>query len=247
MSLSTRFSVLPKHIAIIMDGNGRWARKRFLPRVAGHPAGVKSIHRVISACLDYGIPYVTLFAFSSENWKRPQEEVSLLMQLFMKVLANEVEEMHQKGIRLKLVGDRSRFQPELVKLIEASESKTVANTRLTLTIAANYGGKWDVLQAVQRIAKEHPEALETLEEPLLKQYLALAYAPDPDLFIRTGGEHRISNFLLWQTAYSELYFSDELWPDFDRASLERALENFAGRERRFGQTSEQVQPAPSHA
>jgi undecaprenyl diphosphate synthase len=238
-----RFSVLPQHIAIIMDGNGRWARKRFLPRVAGHPAGVKSIHKVINACLEYGIPYVTLFAFSSENWKRPQDEVSLLMQLFMKVLANEVDEMHQKGICLKLVGDRSRFQPELVSLIEKSEAKTKMNTKLTLSIAANYGGKWDVLQAVQRIASEHPEKIATLDETTLKHYLSLAYAPDPDLFIRTGGEHRISNFLLWQTAYSELYFTDELWPDFDQASLDRALESFAGRERRYGQTSEQVQTA----
>jgi len=249
MSDKMPFSVLPQHIAIIMDGNGRWARKRFLPRVAGHPAGVKSIHKIINACLDYGIPYVTLFAFSSENWKRPQEEVSLLMQLFMKVLSNEVEEMHQKGIRLKLVGDRSRFQKELVDLIEFAEAKTASNYRLTLTIAANYGGKWDVLQAVQRIAKDRPESLIDIDEEVLKKYLSLAYAPDPDLFIRTGGEHRISNFLLWQTAYSELYFTDELWPDFDRKSLEQALDSFARRERRFGQTSEQVQkpPVSSHA
>jgi undecaprenyl diphosphate synthase len=238
---AARFPVLPQHIAIIMDGNGRWARKRFLPRVAGHPMGVKSIHRVVNACLEYGIPYLTLFAFSSENWKRPQEEVSLLMQLFMKVLANEVEAMHEKGIRLKLVGDRSQFQPELVKLIEFAESRTCENRALTLSIAANYGGKWDILQAVRRLAQECPDALAALDDVTLAKYLALSYGPDPDLFIRTGGEQRISNFLIWQTAYSELYFTDELWPDFDRASLERALESFARRERRFGQTSEQVQ------
>lgn len=237
---SSRFAVLPQHIAIIMDGNGRWARKRFLPRVAGHPAGVKSIHRVVNACLEYGIPYVTLFAFSSENWRRPQEEVSLLMQLFMKVLSSEVEEMCQKGIRLKLVGDRSRFQPELVRLINESEAKTAHNTRLTLSIAANYGGKWDILQAVKAVAEQDISLLDQLDEVLLSKHLSLAYAPDPDLFIRTGGERRMSNFLMWQTAYSELYFTDELWPDFNQQSLDAALESFATRERRFGQTSEQV-------
>jgi undecaprenyl diphosphate synthase len=237
---SSRFGVLPQHIAIIMDGNGRWARKRFLPRVAGHPAGVKSIHRVVNACLEYGIPYVTLFAFSSENWRRPQEEVSLLMQLFMKVLSSEVEEMRQKGIRLKLVGDRSRFQSELIRLIDESEAKTAHNTKLTLSIAANYGGKWDILQAVKSVAKQDISLLDQLDEALLSKHLSLSYAPDPDLFIRTGGERRMSNFLMWQTAYSELYFTDELWPDFNQQSLDTALESFATRERRFGQTSEQV-------
>ena len=232
---------VPRHVAIIMDGNGRWAQGRRLPRIAGHRRGAEAVRATVRACAERGIQYLTLFAFSSENWRRPAEEVALLMKLFKTALQNEVDKLHASGVRLKVVGDTSRFDPKLRKLIERGEDLTARNTALTLTIAANYGGRWDMLQAMNRLVKAHPGA--QIEESLLAQYLAMSYAPEPDLFIRTGGEQRISNFLLWQLAYTELYFTDSLWPDFDGAALDRAIASYRSRERRFGRTSEQLQEA----
>ena len=234
---------VPGHIAIIMDGNGRWARKRFMPRVAGHKRGVETLRTVIKACIERGIEYLTVFAFSSENWRRPQEEVNFLMNLFVSALHDEVERLHKNGVRLKVVGDLARFDAKLRHLIDAAEAKTAHNTRLTLTIAANYGGRWDLLQAVNRLCHAHPEKVGSYTEADLAPFLSMAYAPEPDLFIRTGGEQRISNFLLWQLAYAELYFTETLWPDFDAAALDAAIASYQKRERRFGRTSEQlVQP-----
>jgi len=233
-------SETPCHVAIIMDGNGRWARRRRLPRIAGHRRGAEAVRAALRACADRGVEYLTLFAFSSENWRRPPEEVALLMKLFRTALEREVDELHASGVRLKVVGDTRRFDPKLRKLIEHGEELTAQNRRLTLTIAANYGGRWDILQAMSRLLKDKP-SLEQVDEDLLAPYLAMSYAPEPDLFIRTGGEQRISNFLLWQLAYSELYFTDTLWPDFDAAALDAAIASFRGRERRFGRTSEQLE------
>jgi len=236
--------IVPRHIAIIMDGNGRWAKQRHLPRFAGHKRGVESVRTVVKACAQLGVEYLTLFAFSSENWRRPPEEVALLMQLFRGALINEVEKLHRNGIRLKLVGDTQRFDPKIRALIERGEALTANNSSLTLTIAANYGGRWDILQAVSALLREHPEAAtKPIEEQAVAPYLAMSYAPEPDLFIRTGGEQRISNFLLWQLAYTELYFTDTLWPDFDTKALEAAIDSYRRRERRFGRTSEQVSEA----
>jgi undecaprenyl diphosphate synthase len=231
---------VPRHIAIIMDGNGRWARRRRLPRVAGHRRGVETVRSMIRCCVDAGVEYLTLFAFSSENWRRPAEEVSFLMQLFMRALENEVSKLHENGIRLRVVGDLSSFEPRLIALIQEAEELTVANARLTLTIAANYGGRWDIMQAVNRMLKDHPGRVGGFHEAHLVPYLALSYAPEPDLFIRTGGEQRVSNFCLWQLAYTELYFTDALWPDFDGQAFEAALASYQQRERRFGRTSEQL-------
>ncbi len=229
---------VPRHVAIIMDGNGRWAKRRHLPRFAGHKRGVEAVRATVEACVDRGIEYLTLFAFSSENWRRPAEEVALLMQLFTGALSNEVEKLHRSGIRLKVVGDTSRFDAKIRHLIEQGERLTAANQKLTLTIAANYGGRWDILQALNAFLKHH--AREALREEDLAPYLAMSYAPEPDLFVRTGGEQRISNFLLWQLAYTELYFTETLWPDFDAAALDAAVDSYRQRERRFGRTSEQV-------
>jgi len=238
---------VPRHVAIIMDGNGRWATKRFLPRVAGHGKGVEAVRAVVEACVVRGVEYLTLFAFSSENWRRPADEVSLLMRLFVVALEREVSKMHANGIRLKVVGDLSRFDAKLQQMIDSAERKTAGNTTLTVTICANYGGRWDVMQAVQKMmaarsaagagAAQDPAAF---SEEELAQYLAMAYAPEPDLFIRTGGEQRISNFLLWQLAYSELYFTDTYWPDFGADDLDRAIASYQQRERRFGRTSAQL-------
>jgi undecaprenyl diphosphate synthase len=233
---------LPRHIAIIMDGNGRWAKRRHLPRIAGHRRGVESVRSAVKGCVERGIGYLTLFAFSSENWRRPAEEVALLMQLFSSALTNEVEKLHKNGVRLRVVGDLQRFGAKLRALIEQAEATTVENKRLTLTIAANYGGRWDILQAMNRFLKANSSARE-IQEDSLAPYLAMSYAPEPDLFIRTGGEQRISNFLLWQLAYSELYFTDTLWPDFDAAALDAAIASYRSRERRFGRTSDQVEQA----
>ena len=233
-------SETPRHVAIIMDGNGRWARRRRLPRIAGHRRGAEAVRAALRACADRGVEYLTLFAFSSENWRRPPEEVALLMKLFRNALEREVDELHANGVRLKVVGDTRRFDPKIRKLVERAEALTAQNRRLTLTIAANYGGRWDILQAMSRLLKDKP-SLEQVDEDLLAPYLAMSYAPEPDLFIRTGGEQRISNFLLWQLAYSELYFTDTLWPDFDAAALDAAIASFRGRERRFGRTSEQLE------
>ena len=231
---------MPSHVAVIMDGNGRWAKKRFLPRVAGHVKGVELVREMVRACLEGGIQYLTLFAFSSENWRRPQEEVSLLMQLFVKALEQEVEKLDRNGVRLRVVGDLSRFEPRLQALIREAEATTQNNTRLDLTIAANYGGRWDIMQAMNRLLADRAPGQEAIEEGDLDPYLSMNYAPEPDLFIRTGGEQRISNFLLWQLAYTELYFTDTLWPDFDTAAFDKAIASYQQRERRFGRTSEQV-------
>lgn len=230
---------VPRHLAIIMDGNGRWAKRRHLPRFAGHKRGVQAVRTAVEACTARGIEYLTLFAFSSENWRRPAEEVALLMQLFAGALSNEVEKLHRSGVRLKVVGDTTRFDAKIRHLIEQGERLTADNRRLTLTIAANYGGRWDLLQALARLAKEG--RADELREEDLAGHLAMSYAPEPDLFVRTGGEQRISNFLLWQLAYTELYFTETLWPDFDAAALDLAIASYRQRERRFGRTSEQVQ------
>jgi undecaprenyl diphosphate synthase len=257
---------VPRHVAIIMDGNGRWAKQRFMPRVAGHKRGVESVRETVKACGDMGVEYLTLFAFSSENWRRPADEVSVLMQLFIRALENEVVKLHNNGIRFRCVGDLSAFDARIRELIVSAEELTRNNTKLTLTVAANYGGRWDILQAVAKAQEDklkHWRALQdenalkgapVLEfDPLnpknaigeadLARHLCMAYAPEPDLFIRTGGEARVSNFLLWQLAYTEFYFTPELWPDFGRASIEKAFDSYRQRERRFGRTSEQVQAA----
>jgi undecaprenyl diphosphate synthase len=238
---------VPRHVAIIMDGNGRWARRRRLPRIAGHKRGVGAVRATVKACAERGVGYLTLFAFSSENWRRPPDEVALLMQLFIAALENEVQKLHANGIRLKVIGERTRFDPKIQALIAAGERLTSANEGLTLTIAANYGGRWDVLQALSRLALEQPEALRgPLREEAFAPYLAMSFAPEPDLFIRTGGEQRVSNFLLWQMAYTELHFTDTLWPDFDTAALDAAFAWYGKRERRFGRTSEQLAEAARH-
>ncbi len=232
---------IPRHIAIVMDGNGRWARQRFLPRIAGHRRGVENVRSTVRACAEKGVEFLTLFAFSSENWRRPEDEVSFLMQLFVIALEQEVAKLHENDIRFKVIGDLSRFEPRLTYLIAEAEQLTRDNARLTLTIAANYGGRWDMIQAVTRMLKDKPQLAGGFVEADLLPYLSLAYAPEPDLFIRTGGEQRVSNFLLWQLAYTEMYFTDTLWPDFDATALDQAITSYRQRERRFGRTSEQLQ------
>jgi undecaprenyl diphosphate synthase len=230
---------VPRHIAIIMDGNGRWATKRYLPRVVGHAKGVEAVRDVVEACAMRDIKYLTLFAFSSENWRRPAEEVSVLMRLFVTALDREVAKMHANDICLKVVGDLSRFDANLQKMIANAERKTAQNKRLTVTICANYGGRWDIMQAVEKMVNGYPGTSSFTEEQLAP-YLSMSYAPEPDLFIRTGGEERISNFLLWQLAYTELYFTDTYWPDFNGEALDAAIASYQQRERRFGRTSEQL-------
>jgi undecaprenyl diphosphate synthase len=234
---------VPRHVAIIMDGNGRWAKRRHLPRVAGHRKGVETVRGAIRAAVDRGIEFLTLFAFSSENWRRPEDEVSILMELFVRALDQEVAKLHENGIRFHVVGDLSRFDARIRELAAAAEELTRGNRRLTLTIAANYGGRWDIAQAARRYYVAHREALDPdapLDPDAFAPYLAMSYAPEPDLFIRTGGEERISNFLLWQLAYTELYFTEVLWPDFDAKALDDAIASYRARERRFGRTSEQL-------
>lgn len=244
LSSSTRsipdISSVPRHIAIIMDGNGRWAKKRFMPRVMGHQRGVESLREAVRVCRDLGVEYLTVFAFSSENWRRPVDEVSFLMSLFLKMLEREVANLHKNNIRLKIIGDRSRFNNALQLAMQACEELTVGNTGLTLTIAANYGGRWDMMNAVHHLLQDHPELATSFSEDDLQPYLSMSEAPEPDLFIRTGGEKRISNFMLWQLAYTELHFTDTLWPAFDRKELEQAIASYQKRERRFGRTSEQL-------
>ena len=232
---------IPRHVAIIMDGNGRWATKRFMPRVAGHSEGLEAVRKIVEECVRQNVQYLTLFAFSSENWRRPPEEVGFLTKLFLKSLRKEVDRLAENNIRLKMIGDLSRFGTAITEMVEFSEDKTKDCKRLTLTIAANYGGRWDILQAMQKaiIANPHLQAKD-LTESLLLPHLSMAYAPEPDLFIRTGGEQRVSNFLLWQLAYTELYFTDTLWPDFDATQLQAAFAWYAQRERRFGRTSAQL-------
>ncbi len=237
-------STIPRHVAIIMDGNGRWAKQRRLPRIAGHRAGVKSVRRVVECCIDTGIEALTVFAFSTENWRRPQKEVGLLMELFLNALEKEVKKLHQHNVRMRIVGDRSRFPMKLQNRIAEAERYTSDNTSLTFTIAANYGGRWDITQAARELghAVERGELeADKITEEMLQSGLSLSDLPEPDLFIRTGGEQRISNFLLWQLAYTEFYFTDTLWPDFGKESFFAALESFASRQRRFGRTSEQVE------
>ncbi|QRM19631.1 di-trans,poly-cis-decaprenylcistransferase [Dechloromonas sp. TW-R-39-2] len=233
-------AAVPRHVAVIMDGNGRWAKKRFLPRVAGHVKGVELVREMVRTCLERGIQHLTLFAFSSENWRRPQDEVSLLMQLFVKALEQEVEKLDRNGVRLRIIGDLSPFDSRLRQLILDAQDKTAVNTRLELTIAANYGGRWDIMQAVNRMLAAQPEKCAGWTEADLEPWLSMSYAPEPDLFIRTGGEERISNFLLWQLAYTELYFTPTLWPDFNTAEFDKAIASYQQRERRFGRTSEQL-------
>ncbi|NML84400.1 polyprenyl diphosphate synthase [Polaromonas sp.] len=229
-------SQLPHHVAIVMDGNGRWATKRFLPRIAGHKQGVDSLSRCVKACLERGIAVLTVFAFSSENWNRPSEEVSGLMDLLVFALAREVPTLNAQGVQLHFVGDRQRLSGKVQDGLAQAELGTSNNQRLIFNVCFNYGGRWDIAQAAQKLASRG----EVITEQSLDRAMALAHVPDPDLLIRTGGELRISNFLLWQAAYSELHFSDKLWPEFDEAALDEAIAVFRARERRFGQTSAQL-------
>ncbi|MFT4178911.1 MAG: polyprenyl diphosphate synthase [Thermomonas sp.] len=234
---------IPRHIAIIMDGNGRWAQQRRRPRIIGHRAGARAVKRCVEFCLDHGVGALTLFAFSSENWNRPAEEVGGLMKLFLGALEREVDELHRLGARLRFIGDRSRFDAAILARMQAAEALTAGNTRLQLAIAASYGGRQDIAHAARTLAAEVAAGRlqpEQIDEDMLGAHVALADLPAPDLFIRTGGELRISNFLLWQLAYTELWFTDTLWPDVDAATLQQALDDYAGRERRFGLTSAQV-------
>jgi undecaprenyl diphosphate synthase len=234
MTKKTR--VVPHHIAVVMDGNGRWATKRFLPRVAGHKKGVDALRACVRHCGDIGVQVLTVFAFSSENWNRPADEVSGLMELLAGALAREVPKLQAEGVRIHFVGDRAALSEKVRNGLAHAEALTASNTRLVLNICFNYGGRWDVAQAAARVAARG----EPITEQSLHQAMALAHVPDPDLVIRTGGELRISNFLLWQAAYSELYFTDKLWPEFDAEALDAAIADYAKRERRFGKTSEQV-------
>jgi undecaprenyl diphosphate synthase len=232
---------VPRHIAMIMDGNGRWANKRYLPRVAGHKQGAETVRRVTRACAERGVEFLTLFAFSSENWRRPAEEVSTLRQLFIGALEQEAERLHQNKVRLKIIGDIGPFGGHVVELAHRAQELTSANTGLTLTIAANYGGRWDLMRALAKLVQSGSMPESGFTEEQLAPHLALNYAPEPDLFVRTGGEQRISNFLLWQLAYTELYFTPTLWPDFDTKQLDAAIAWYQQRERRFGRTSEQLE------
>ena len=234
---------VPHHIAIVMDGNGRWANKRFLPRIAGHRQGVESLKRCAKACDARGVRVLTVFAFSSENWKRPTEEVSGLMDLFALALTREVNQLKADGVQLRFVGDRGGLSPRVLRSMEEGELATAHNTRLTLNACFNYGGRWDVVQAAQKVLDQGLPITETN----LSRAMSLAHVPNPDLVIRTGGEHRLSNFLLWQAAYSEFFFTDVLWPDFDEAALDLAINSFAHRERRFGMTSDQLDSDPTVA
>jgi len=228
-------------VAIIMDGNGRWASKRHMPRVAGHSEGLNAVRKIVAECRRLGVEYLTVFAFSSENWRRPPDEVGFLMKLFLKSLKGEVARLAENDIRLKLIGDLERFDGDIQKMVAFSEEKTAQCQALTFTIAANYGGRWDILQAMRQCLTTHPHLKpEQVTEDLIQPFLSMSYAPEPDLFIRTGGEQRVSNFLLWQLAYTELYFTDILWPDFDEAELQKSFDWFSQRERRFGRTSAQV-------
>jgi undecaprenyl diphosphate synthase len=229
---------LPQHIAIIMDGNRRWAKNRFMPAALGHAAGAKRVREIVKTCAEMGVPYLSLFAFSTENWKRPEEEVSSLMGLFMSYLEKEVASMNDNGVRLRVLGDIGRFSEPLQALIRQAEAQTSNNTRITLLVCANYGGRWDMLQAARAWQAAHPgQSLQDMTEDSLSPYLSTAGAPEVDLLIRTGGESRISNFLLWQAAYAELFFTDDLWPDFKPERLREALTWFAGRDRRFGSSA----------
>jgi undecaprenyl diphosphate synthase len=237
---------VPRHVAIIMDGNGRWATARHLPRVAGHSRGVETVRTVIEASIAHGVEYLSLFAFSSENWKRPADEVSMLMRLFVNSLQKEIDGLLSNGVRLRIVGQIETFEPRIRALIARAQEQSAGNTRLNLTVCASYGGRWDIVQAAQRLAADWVRSGKPLDGACLPDerefasHLSMSFAPDPDLLIRTGGERRISNFLIWQLAYAELFFTDALWPDFQREEFAAALEWYAQRERRFGRTSEQI-------
>lgn len=235
---------IPRHIAIIMDGNGRWAKQRMLPRYAGHHAGLETVRQVVSHCTQQGVEVLTLFAFSSENWRRPAQEVSWLMELFISALQREINKLHKTQVRLRVIGDRSAFPTKLQELIVHAEELTRNNTGLTLVIAANYGGRWDIVKTAKHLAWQVEQGhlrSEDITESLFASQMSLADLPEPDLFIRTGGEKRVSNFLLWQLAYTEMYFTDTLWPDFNKEQFMQALESFASRQRRFGRTGDQVE------
>ena len=235
---------IPSHVCIIMDGNGRWAKKRLMPRSLGHRKGVETTRRMVEFCARAGIKHLTLFAFSSENWNRPDEEVNSLMELFMQSLQKYTDELHAKGIRIRFIGDRSLFSDSLRQQIDETETKTFNNSTMTLNIAANYGGQWDIVNAARVLARQVQAgelAVADIDERVFSQALALGDSPDPDFFIRTGGEQRISNFLLWQLAYAEFYFSDRLWPDFADADVRAALDEYARRQRRYGKTGEQIE------
>ena len=236
-------STLPRHVAIIMDGNGRWAHARGQMRHAGHKAGLQPVRMTVEACAQLGIEVLTLFTFSSENWQRPADEVGRLMELFTEALDREAAELDRQGVRVRFIGDRRLLSIRLQTRLNETEDLTRTNTKLNLVIAVGYGGRWDIAQAARTLARRCASgalAADAIDEAALQSELSLGDLPDPDLFIRTGGERRISNFLLWNLAYTELYFCDTLWPDFDRAQLDRALEFFAGRQRRFGMTDAQV-------
>lgn len=233
----------PKHIAIIMDGNGRWAKQRFQPRFMGHRAGVKTVENIVKHCAQRGVEVLSLFAFSSENWRRPGKEVSLLMELFSHALNNQVKKLHDNNIKLQIIGDTGRFSDSLQQQITKAQDLTRNNTGLTLNIAANYGGRWDITQSVRELAKQVASGeleADAISEEMINTHLSTASLPEPDLFIRTGGEQRVSNFLLWQMAYTEFYFTDVLWPEFSSDELDKAIDSFTHRERRFGRTSEQL-------
>lgn len=235
---------LPKHIAIIMDGNGRWAKNRHLPRIAGHKSGLEAVRRTVEYCAKNNIEVLTLFAFSSENWRRPQKEVRLLMDLFLSALQHEVKKLHENNVRLRIIGERSVFSQKLQNHMLRAEELTQGNTGLCLVIAVNYGGRWEIVQAAKTLAEKYKNdqiSLDDINENVLGSHMSLAALPEPDLFIRTGGEERVSNFLLWHLAYTELYFTQVLWPDFDESVFQDALESFSRRQRRFGQTGEQVE------
>lgn len=229
----------PRHVAVVMDGNGRWATRRLLPRFAGHRQGVESLRRCVRACAERAVAVLTVFAFSSENWSRPAEEVACLMELMGKALTGEIDRLHKENVRVHFVGDRSALSAKLCNGLATAEMLTASNTGLVLNVCFNYGGRWDIAQAAQRLADRG----EAITESSLQGCLALSHVPEPDLLIRTGGEQRLSNFLLWQSAYTELYFSDRLWPEFDEAALDAAFDTYARRERRFGKTSVQVRQA----
>jgi undecaprenyl diphosphate synthase len=235
---------LPAHVAVIMDGNGRWARRRHLPRIAGHRAGVEAVRSIVRSCQRKGIAALTLFAFSSENWRRPEREVTLLLELLMTAIRREVASLREANVRLRFIGDRRAFGDTLGGAMDEAEALTAACSGLALTVAVNYGGRWDVIEAARALARMVEEgrlSADGIDEQTFASLLSLQGLPEPDLFIRTGGEQRISNFLLWHLAYTELYFTDTLWPDFDEQAFEDALTSFSGRQRRFGRTGEQVE------
>ena len=236
-------TVVPEHIAIIMDGNGRWAKNRTMPRVAGHRAGVDSVRKMVKSCRESGVKVLTLFAFSSENWRRPPKEVSLLMDLFMTVLKSEAKKLSKNNVQLRVIGDISAFSPKLQDRIKSATELTAGNDGLVLNVAANYGGRWDITNAAKLIAQKIKDGeieVDQIDDDLMSQHMSFDGLPEPDLFIRTGGDERISNFLLWHLAYTEFYFTETLWPDFNEDELQQAIQEFSRRERRFGQTGEQV-------